>query len=137
MPTLKAVLFDIDDTLFSTTEFARRARGNAVRAMIEAGLGMSQEAVERELDEVILEFSSNYHAHFDKLLMRIPASPHEVRNHALIVAAGNDHTADASCVGSAQDISEIVHKAVVREIRTNIYQGVGHSYCNRFRVSGI
>ena len=29
---LRAILFDIDDTLYSTTEFARRARRNAVPA---------------------------------------------------------------------------------------------------------
>ena len=32
---LRAVLFDIDDTLFSTTQFARLARRNAVRAMVD------------------------------------------------------------------------------------------------------
>jgi hypothetical protein len=58
-------------------------------------------------------------------------------NIALIVAAGNYHASDASGVGSAKDILEIVYKAVVREIRTNIYQGVGHADCNRFKVSGI
>ena len=31
-------LFDIDDTLVPTTEFARKARRNAVLAMIQAGL---------------------------------------------------------------------------------------------------
>ena len=68
--SLAAVLFDIDDTLFSPTEFAQRARANSVRAMRAAGLSLTQEEVERELDEVIREFSSNYHHHFDKLLMR-------------------------------------------------------------------
>ena len=31
MSELRAILFDVDDTLFSTTEFARRARLNAER----------------------------------------------------------------------------------------------------------
>jgi hypothetical protein len=56
---------------------------------------------------------------------------------ALIVAASYDHAANASIVGSAKNIVEIVYKAVVREIRTNIYQGMGHPDCNRFGVSGI
>jgi len=34
---LRAVLFDIDDTLYSTTAFALRARKNALQAMIGAG----------------------------------------------------------------------------------------------------
>jgi hypothetical protein len=58
-------------------------------------------------------------------------------NIALIVTAGNYHAPNASGVGSAKDIIEIVCKAVVGEIRTNIYQGVGHLDCNRFKVSGI
>lgn len=59
MARLQAILFDIDDTLFSTTEFARKARRNAVRAMIQAGLDVPEEVVLKELDEVLAEFSSN------------------------------------------------------------------------------
>lgn len=88
MPQLKAILFDIDDTLFSTTEFARKARANAVAAMVKAGLDLPEEVVLRELEEVLAEFSSNYEHHFDKLLMRLrPPSLSRV-NPALIVAAG-------------------------------------------------
>ena len=88
MPQLKAILFDVDDTLFSTTEFARKARRNAVRAMLQAGLDLPEETVARELEEVLAEFSSNYEHHFDKLLMRLrPPSLARV-NPALIVAAG-------------------------------------------------
>jgi len=88
MAELDAVLFDLDDTLFSTTAFARRARANAVRAMVNAGLGLSEAVVQSELDEVIAEFSSNYDNHFDKLLQRLrPESLRRV-NPALIVAAG-------------------------------------------------
>lgn len=85
---LKAILFDVDDTLFSTTEFARRARTNAVRAMIQAGLDLPEEVVLRELDEVLAEFSSNYEHHFDKLLQRLRPSCLARTNSALIVAAG-------------------------------------------------
>lgn len=85
---LKAILFDIDDTLFSTSEFARHARGNAVRAMIQAGLDLPEEVVLKELDEVLTEFSSNYEHHFDKLLQRLRPSSLARVNPALIVAAG-------------------------------------------------
>ena len=88
VPRLKAILFDIDDTLFSTTEFARRARRNAVRAMIEAGLDLPEEVVLKELDEVLAEFSSNYEHHFDKLLQRLRPAALTRHNPALIVAAG-------------------------------------------------
>jgi putative hydrolase of the HAD superfamily len=85
---LKAILFDIDDTLYSTTEFAARARKNAVRAMIEAGLDLPEEVLLKELDEVLTEFSSNYEHHFDKLLQRLRPSSLSRVNPALIVAAG-------------------------------------------------
>jgi putative hydrolase of the HAD superfamily len=85
---LKAVLFDIDDTLFSTSDFARRARANAVRAMIQAGLDVPEEVVQRELDEVLAEFSSNYEHHFERLLQRLPPEATQRVNPALIVAAG-------------------------------------------------
>ena len=88
MIDLRAVLFDIDDTLCATTEFARRARLNAVRAMLEAGLQSDEETVLAELAEVISEFSSNYEHHFDKLLLRLPPTAHEHLNRALVVAAG-------------------------------------------------
>jgi putative hydrolase of the HAD superfamily len=88
MSELRAVLFDIDDTLFSTSAFASRARDNAVSAMVEAGLRLPPERVRRELDEVIAEFSSNYDHHFDKLLQRLRPSAIGAVNPALIVAAG-------------------------------------------------
>jgi putative hydrolase of the HAD superfamily len=88
MPRLRAVLFDIDDTLYSTTAFARTARKNAVRGMVAAGLRMDEEEVYRELEEVIREFSSNYEHHYDKLIMRLPREAHAGINPALIVASG-------------------------------------------------
>lgn len=88
MTSMKAILFDIDDTLFSTTTFARHAREKAVAAMCAMGIDAPEETVLNELNEVIREFGSNYEHHFDKLLDRLP--PHHRRdvNPALIVAAG-------------------------------------------------
>ena len=88
MRSLSAVLFDIDDTLCATTEFAKLARRNAVEAMVEAGLKAPVEHVLGELEEVIAEFSSNYEHHFDKLLLRLGPQAFEYRNRALVVAAG-------------------------------------------------
>ena len=85
---LKAIFFDIDDTLYSTSLFAVHARENSVHAMIKAGLNLPHELVLKELEEVISEFSSNYEHHFDKLLLRIPKRCYEGVNPALIVAAG-------------------------------------------------
>jgi len=85
---LRAVLFDIDDTLFSTTQFAGLARRNAVRAMVQTGLDLPEDVVLKELEEVLAEFSSNYDHHFDQLLRRLRPKALESVNPALIVAAG-------------------------------------------------
>jgi len=88
VPTIDAIFFDIDDTLFSTSEFARRARDASVEAMIAGGLSVTREELRAELDEVVKEFSSNYEHHFDKLLQRLPRRATKGVHHALIVAAG-------------------------------------------------
>ncbi len=87
MRTLSAVFFDIDDTLYSTSEFARRARANSIDAMIAAGLRSDRETLLAELDEVISEFSSNYGHHFDKLLLRLPGAATEGLNPAMLIAS--------------------------------------------------
>src|SRR5437773_5436798 len=86
--SLKAVFFDIDDTLFSTTEFADRARRGAVDAMRRVALRLPADHVLRELNEMIAEFSSNYEQHFDKLLLRLPRRSFDGVNPAVLVAAG-------------------------------------------------
>ncbi len=85
---LKGVFFDIDDTLYSTTDFAEKARRAAVDAMRRHGLRLPAGQLLRELSEVIHEFSSNYEHHFDKLLLRLPGKSHEGVNPAILVAAG-------------------------------------------------
>jgi len=85
---LDAILFDIDDTLFSTTVFADKARRAAIDAMVRAGLRADRSDALRELDEVLAEFSSNYGNHFDKVVDRLPPEASEGVNKAVLVAAG-------------------------------------------------
>jgi len=85
---LDALFFDIDDTLFSTSVFADKARRAAIDAMINAGLRSTRSECIRELDEVLAEFSSNYGGHFDKVIHRLPNSASEGLNPAILVAAG-------------------------------------------------
>lgn len=65
---VQAIFFDIDDTLFPSTEFAEQARRNAVHAMIEAGLPVasSDEAYCRLL-RIVGQKGPNYERHFDDL----------------------------------------------------------------------
>jgi putative hydrolase of the HAD superfamily len=84
---LKAVFFDIDDTLFSTTTFAEHAREASVDAMLALGLRADRDSTLRELKEVVAEFSSNYEHHFDKLLSRLPLDATLGLNFPLLVSA--------------------------------------------------
>ncbi len=88
MPRLRAIFFDIDDTLYSTSEFSEIARSAAIDAMIDAGLNVSKDQIQEELEEVINEFTPNYEHHFDKLLLRLPRRHYKGVNPSLIVAAG-------------------------------------------------
>lgn len=87
MSRLAAVFFDIDDTLYSTSAFARRARANSIDAMLACGVRMDRDKLLTELNEVISEFSSNYGSHFDKLLLRLPPEATRSLNPAIIVAS--------------------------------------------------
>ena len=84
---IKAIFFDIDDTLFSTTGFSEKARRASIEAMVSMGLRVDPEAGYRELTEVIAEFSSNYGAHYDKFLSRQSEGALEGTNPSLLVAA--------------------------------------------------
>jgi putative hydrolase of the HAD superfamily len=88
MRPLRAILFDIDDTLYSTTDFASKARRAAVEAMVRVGLRTKPEDALRELGETIAEFGSNYEHHYDKLLDRLPPPAMRGINRAVVIAAG-------------------------------------------------
>lgn len=88
MTALRAIFFDIDDTLYSSTEFAELARERAVDAMIARGLRAERDRVLAELRGVVEEFSSNDDRHFDRLLERLPPLATRGVNKALLVVAG-------------------------------------------------
>ena len=85
---LDAIFFDIDDTLFSTSVFASKARRAAIDAMIRAGLRADRQTCLKELEEILVEFSSNHTNHFDKVIQRLPASTSEGLNPSVLVATG-------------------------------------------------
>jgi len=87
-PLIDCLIFDVDDTLYSTTEFSIVARRNSVRAMIRAGLQAGEEEAFQELMEVVSEFSSNYPHHFGRLLDRFGPASYAGHNPSVIIAAG-------------------------------------------------
>ena len=68
MNKIKAVFFDIDDTLYDSTLQAEMVRKNAIKAMIEAGLEIKEEEGLGVLNDIVKKFGSNYQNHFNELL---------------------------------------------------------------------
>lgn len=85
---LKALFFDIDDTIYSSTDFAANARRQAAQAMIKTGLKVDEAAILEELDEVIREFGSNDDRHFDRVLQRMPKEAIPPGSRLYIIGAG-------------------------------------------------
>ena len=88
LPLLRAIFFDIDDTLYSSTEFAGRAREASVDAMLARGLAADRARVLTELARVVEEFGSNDSHHFQRLLDRLPSTATARVNPSLLVSAG-------------------------------------------------
>lgn len=79
---VKFVIFDIDDTLFPSTEFASLARKNAINAMISMGLEEDSDSLYQMLMQIIEQKGSNYQNHFDELCKRL-----KVKDRSRFVAA--------------------------------------------------
>lgn len=119
---LRAIFFDIDDTLFSTSTFAERARLNSVEAMLAMGVRSDVPTLLRELDEVIQEFSSNYEHHYDKLLSRLPIEATIGLNLPLVVAAGvvAYHETKFRELSAYDDVTEVLGRLA----RTDLICGI-------------
>lgn len=63
------VIFDIDDTLFPSTDFSSRARENSINAMVMMGLDAEPASLLKDLEAIIREKGSNYERHFDDLCL--------------------------------------------------------------------
>lgn len=68
---IKGVLFDLDDTLYNSSSFASRARKEALRAMIDAGLNSTEEDALKILNKIIEQKGSNYGGHFNDLVKAV------------------------------------------------------------------
>jgi len=80
---VKAIIFDIDNTLFPSTDFAELARRNAITAMIEAGMDVDENTAYRKLRKVIDRYGPNYTHHFNILLKELG-----LERNPKIIAAG-------------------------------------------------
>ncbi len=82
---IKATIFDLDDTLFDSTELSSQARRNAIRAMIGVGLPASFDEAHQVLSEVVKDYGSNYSFHFDQMLKRLSVESSKMK---FFVSAG-------------------------------------------------
>ncbi|MEM4137786.1 MAG: HAD-IA family hydrolase [Candidatus Anstonellaceae archaeon] len=82
---IKAIFFDLDNTLYPTRYYAKLARENAIKNMIRYGLKTTQRESLEELDRIIKKYGSNYQFHFDKLLNKISKNQ---KHKEKIIAAG-------------------------------------------------
>lgn len=70
---IRALIFDLDDSLFDSTKLAEKARRAAIRAIddLVVSVDIDEDDCYEILLEVIKEFGSNYSYHFDQLIKRI------------------------------------------------------------------
>ncbi len=71
MKKIKGVIFDLDDTLYNSSEFVNIARREAVKSMIDAGLNINFDKAMEILNRIIKDKGSNYGKHFDDLVKAI------------------------------------------------------------------
>lgn len=65
---IKAVIFDLDNTLVDFMAMKRKAVDAAIHAMIDAGLNLSQEEVRARIDAIYKERGIEFQSVFDQLL---------------------------------------------------------------------
>ncbi|WP_456368154.1 TIGR02253 family HAD-type hydrolase [Thermococcus sp.] len=101
---IKAVIFDLDDTIVDTTRLAEMARRNAIENMIRYGLPVDFDTAYKELVELINEYGSNFGKHFDYLLRRLDVQPDPKLIAAGIIAYHNTKLAYLRSVRGARRV---------------------------------
>ncbi len=65
---IKAIVFDLDNTLVDFMAMKRQAIGAAINAMIDAGLKLTREEIQQRIDKIYLEKGMEFQNVFDQLL---------------------------------------------------------------------
>jgi putative hydrolase of the HAD superfamily len=65
------IFFDLDDTLFLTSKFAKLARDRAFKKVVSINSDLNYEDLLVEFQKVYEEYGSNYSFHFDEIFKRL------------------------------------------------------------------
>lgn len=65
---IKAVVFDLDNTLVDFMAMKRQAIGAAINGMIDAGFKLTREEIQQRIDKIYLEKGMEFQSVFDQLL---------------------------------------------------------------------
>jgi putative hydrolase of the HAD superfamily len=85
---LRAIFFDVDDTLYSSSEFVAMARLNSIKAMIGAGLKMEVRDCLAILNRIMKKRPSNYKFLFNDFLKEAGQGSYDGVNESILIAAG-------------------------------------------------
>jgi|APEBP8051072266_1049373.scaffolds.fasta_scaffold09475_2 putative hydrolase of the HAD superfamily len=67
-PMIKAIIFDLDNTLVDFVAMKRHAIDAAIGAMMDAGMNLTHEQIKSRIDKIYEELGWEYQQVFDKLL---------------------------------------------------------------------
>jgi putative hydrolase of the HAD superfamily len=107
---LRAIFFDVDDTLYSSSEFSAMARLNSVKAMIAAGLRMEIKECLALVNKIIGNKPANYKFLFNDLLKKAGKARYPDANESILVAAGITayHNTKNSWLKPYADVKEVL-----------------------------
>lgn len=81
---LKVIFFDLDDTLYNSTDLSSKARRTAIEHMISKGLALNPDEAYQALMRVVNRYGSNYGYHLDRFFTDELKQPPDNR----MIAAG-------------------------------------------------
>lgn len=107
---LSAVFFDVDDTLYSSSEFSALARLNSVKSMINIGLRIELKECLVILKDIMNRKPSNYKYLFDDMLKEVGKKRYPGVDRSILVAAAvvAYHNAKNTSLKPYADVKEVL-----------------------------
>lgn len=95
MREIKALIFDLDNTLLNYYVFKRTATNEALKAMIKQGLTVEREKAEKILWSLYYEYGFEYRGIFQEFLKRAGHDPRDLKMLAAAIVAYREARAHA------------------------------------------